>query len=158
MAYELIIPARFLAAFAAGEISLMSTAAGATTTLVMGGQIVGVATLAEVGGTATASVVVGAGGAGAAGAGAVAASTLVWPVVIAVTGVALIGTVVWWLRRAKKARVVQADTAFIRFESTSQEATEALRRAQAIVDAEYSQAIDAPRVEMRGTALETRDV
>jgi hypothetical protein len=158
MAYELIIPARFLAAFAAGEISLMSTAAGATTTLVMDGQIVGVATLAEVGGTAAASVAVGAGGASAAGAGAVAASTVVWPVVIAVTGVALIGTVVWWLRRAKKARVVEADTAFIRFEGTSQEANEVLRRAQAIVDAEYSQAIDAPRVEMRGTALETRDV
>lgn len=157
MVYELIIPARFLAAFAAGEISLMSTAAGATTTLVMGGQIVGVATLAEVGGTA-AGVAVGAGGASAAGTGAVAASTVLWPVVIAVAGVALVGTVVWRLLRAKRARVVEADTAVIQFEGTSQEANEALRRAQAIVDAEYSQAIDAPRVEMRGAPLETTDI
>ena len=158
MAYELIIPARFLAAFAAGEISLMSTAAGATTTLVMGGQIVGVATLAEVGGTAAAGVAVGAGAASAAGTSAVAASTVLWPIVITVAGVALVGTVVWRLLRAKRARVVEADTAVIQFEGTSQEANEVLRRAQAIVDAEYSQAIDAPRVEMRGAALETRDI
>lgn len=151
MVYQLIIPAQFAPGVAAGTISLMTTTAGATTTLVAGGQIVGVATLAEVGGsTAVVGATAGAGGGAgvAAGGGAVAASSVLWPIAIGVAGVALIGFGLWWLLRDNEPETVEADTAVIEFEATPEEAEEVLRKAQAIVDAEYGRAVDAPRVEM----------
>ncbi|TCM42489.1 hypothetical protein [Kribbella sp. VKM Ac-2568] len=134
MLYTLSIPAQFAAAFAAGEVTLMTTAAGATTTLMAGGTIVGTATLAEV---AAGGAGVGAGVAGGAGGAAVAgaAGAMLWPIVIGVGVTALVLGALWWRFGKGKPDTVDADFVQFEFEASPDEALDVLRRAQAIVDA-----------------------
>ena len=140
MEYELIIPVQFLAAFAAGDVTLMETAAGATTTLMSGGQIVGTATLAAVEKVARAS--------GAKG----AAPTLrAIAVVAGVSAAIAAGVVLWRQAQARRQRDV-----VVKFEAEDpRDALDVLARAQAIVDAEYGHVTDGPRLQVRPVSTAT---
>ena len=124
MLYAIEVPAKFAAAFAVGEVGLMSTAAGATTTLVAsGGSIVGTATLTEV-------------GTGAATAAAAGISTTAIAVTAgaAVVVLAVIGIVVW---RQHQKRLQALPTRIV-VEGSEAEALAVMAEAQAIVDSAYA--------------------
>jgi hypothetical protein len=143
MAFQLLIRAALGPAFAAGEISLMSTAAGATTTLVgTSGTIVGTATLVPAASATAGGATVVAGGGGAAGATAVAAaSTLVLPIALAVGGALLIGGGCYLLYRSRRSRE-QADDPVVLNVPEGVDMEAALREAQEIVDREYRRLTD----------------
>lgn len=139
MLYAIVIPAQFTAAVAAGEVALMTTTAGATTTLMAsGGAIVGTATLVPAGGAAGASVAAGAGGIGV---GTVLAATGIG---LAILGV--IGFGCWVLaedqKRKDREAAVQASEMTIMVEGTEDDARAVLAQVQAIVDQAHGDLVD----------------
>lgn len=138
MPFQLLIPAGLAPAFAAGEVTLMTTAAGATTTLVgASGTIVGTATLVPATGATAAGATVMAGGGGAAGATAAAgAAALALPIALVVGGALLAGGGCYLLFRKHRAKKA-AEDAIVLTIGASADPDEALRAAQEIVDVEY---------------------
>ena len=132
MLYVISIPAQFTAAVAAGEVALMATAAGATTTLVAssGGAIVGTATLVPAAGTAATTATLGI---SSIGAGALLAATGVG---LAVLGI--IGLGCWALAEDQKRKDRGADSQpasemSVVIEGTEDDARAVLAQVEAII-------------------------
>lgn len=130
MLYAICIPAQFTAAVAAGEVALMATSAGATTTLVAsGGAIVGTATLVPAGGAAATTSTLGVG----LGAGTLLAATGVG---LAVLG--LIGLGCWALADDQKRKRVAisppASDMSVVIDGTEEDAKAVLAQVEAIID------------------------
>lgn len=137
MLYTIAIPAQFASAVVAGEVALMTTATGATTTLVAsGGAIVGTATLVPASGAAAA---VGVGGLGL---GTVLAATGIGLAVLGVIGIGC-----WMLaedekRRARERAEQVTPELSIVVEGTEDNARAVLAQAQAIVDEAHADIVD----------------
>ena len=137
MLYTVMIPAKFATDVALGTVGLMTTAGGATTTLVTAstGAIVGTATLVEAG-----SVAGGAGGAGAAaGSGGTAAATAsslaLGPILVGLGAVVLVGVglYLWHRKRSQRA----ADDLFaMTVECEENELPDVLEQVRSILDAQ----------------------
>jgi hypothetical protein len=127
--YDLLGTAEQAIAFAAGELTLMSTKSGLSTTLVNSSHdFVGHAGLAERAGVGAGAAVLATGGSGATS----AAARAVWPSVAAAAGVVILGVVGTWyfLHKRKNARVATED---------NQSGVETvLAEAEAVVDAEFA--------------------
>lgn len=142
MALELLIPAALGPAFATGEVTLMTTAAGATTTLVStSGTVVGTATLVPAAGATVGGVTVTAAGGGAAGATfAAGAATLVLPIALAVGAAALVGGGCYVVYRRRHTKKGQGSPVVPVGENRAPE--DALRAAEEIVDSEYERLLN----------------
>lgn len=138
MPFQLLIPATLASAFAAGDVTLMTTAAGATTTLVgASGTIVGTAALVPTAGVTASGATVLAGSGGAAGATAAAgAATLVLPIALAVGGAMLVGGGCFLLYRRHCARKAVEEPLVLTI-GDDQDPEAGLRAAREIVDREY---------------------
>ena len=127
--YDLVGTAEQALAFAAGQVTLMSTKAGLSTTLVDSSHdFVGQLGLAERSGVDAGADILATGGSGAA----VATAAAAWPAVVA--GVVILGALgagTWYvLHKRKNARVATED---------DQPVVEmVLAEAEAVVDAEYA--------------------
>lgn len=138
MPYQLVIPSALASAFAVGDVTLMTTAAGATTTLVgPSGAIVGTAALVPTAGATASGATVLAGSGGAVGAtAATGAAALALPVLLAVGGAVLVGGGCYLLYRRHGSRkpVEEPLVLTVRYDEDPEAG---LRAAQEIVDREY---------------------
>ena len=132
MVFELRVPVVLAAEYTSGAVAFMSTATGATTTLVSTGTgaIVGTATLVPAGGAAAAGTTVGA--TGAATAGLVSAAAVAVPLVLVGAAAA-----VWYLRRPRA-------TTGVPCESGASPDERIIEEANAIVDDELASVQDRP--------------